>query len=731
MAQRVPHGYEQLAETFVPKAVGLGPRGTGAEPGHPRGAPVITVHGGRGTGKTALCEHLHDTYAGRLHVAKWPMPGTQPAGMPPPPDRASPLTSRPLAALACLVYGLNGDVPKFGRIDFPRFTYGLMAATTLYEPLDTDQLEGPALTEVRELEQRQRELEEELAGDERPVWNSLTDWVAALIPLIGVFAPGLGPLEDLLERIVRQSGGRQTGGRQTGGRRTAGRRPDAHDPGRPPATRAPKLDQSALRWWDTELRTVPGTGIRKLLYWVSLILRHQVPAQARHSLEEHLTAAFLADIDAHHHRRHWRLRPLPLILLDDTHTPTGRRLRDLLLTAYANAAGPDNAKGAEVTRPVIVATELDARPRPAAPRHQRPLTVPQFATLAWHSPRSHAPEDWQVWLQAPALSADSIAAALGTPCPRGLPNLVEQLSAGRAGCARPLIDAARESLRTGHRSALLRAEPQDLGPALLALPPAAPGQERTVTAALLRYLVPDHALIDALLPWAVALRPEDAPHLPARDPDQHHRVRDLLKEEHWYRTAWWGVPGHAPVIGDRTLRELLLHHLRTETGTAYWTDLHTAAHDRYDPGTAPRLHHALALGRREEAVAGLHEAFARSDRRGWLAAVQTVCAAPHPPDGYPAPESGADCPACPGPVPDDRHRAVGRLLDLLWGVSTLSSLYTDDPESPDNRLRLLLSGFDVAYEDQDLATADAARRWPVLLARGRRVPELPIARREP
>jgi len=702
MAQPALHGYEQLVDTFVPTAVGLGPRGTATTPGHPGGAPVVTVHGGRGTGKTALCERLHDTYVGRLHVAKWPLPGAQPVGMAPPPDQASPLTSRPLAALGWLVRELNVDVPRSGRIEFPRFTYGLMAATTLYEPLDTQDTDGPALADLQRLEHRLRALEEALPTGERPLWDTLAAWVSAAIPLVTAFAPGLGPVEELLQRIIRQAGER-------GG---------------------PRLDQGALKWWDEELRGLPGSGIRKLLDWVFLSLRHQVAARARQSLEEHLAAAFLADIDADHRRRHWRIRPLPLILLDNTHTPTGRRLLDLLLTAYANAAGPDNARGAEVTRPVIVVTRLGARPRPATPAHQHPLSVPQFDTLAWQSPRSHAPEAWQVWLEAPALRADSIATALGTPCPRGLPNLVEQISAGRAGCARPLIEAARQNLRGGRRSPLSQAGPRELGTALLSLPTAGTepggqgGQADTVTDALLRYLVPDRDLIAPLLPWAVALRPQD---VPTADPE-YHRVRDLLKADHWYHADW--PAGTTPAIPDRTLRELLLHHLRTTP--ARWTALHTAARERHTSGSAPHLHHTLALGRREEAVAGLHTLFASTGPRGWLTAVQIVCAAPHPPDGHSArhPEPAAPCPACPGPRPDDRHRAIGRLLDLLWGVSTLSSLYTDDPESPDNRLRLLLSGFDVAYEDQDLATADAARRWPVLLAQGRRVPELPIAGRE-
>ncbi|WP_416968779.1 hypothetical protein [Streptomyces sp. 4F14] len=711
MAHRALHGYEQLVDTFVPAAVGLGPRGTGTASGYPRGAPVITVHGGRGTGRTAVCEQLHDAHVGRLHVAKWPMPGAQPVGMAPPPDQANPLTSRPLAALGWLVHELNGDVPKFGRVEFPRFTYGLMAATTLYEPLSAEHADGPPLADLQRLEHRLRDLEVALSDGGRPLWDTLAAWVSAAIPLVTAFAPGLGPVEELLQRIIQQAGER-------GGA---------------------KLDQPALKWWDEELHGIQGSGIRKLLDWVFLSLRLQVPAEARRVLEARLAAAFLADIDAHYRRRHWRVRPLPLILLDNTHTPTGSRLLDVLLTAYARAAGPENAKGAEVTRPVIVATRLGAGPRPATPKHPHPLGVPQFGTLVWHSPRSDRREAWQVWLRAPALGADNIATALGAPCPRGLPNLVEQISAGRAGCAHPLIEAARETLRTGRRTVLLTAEPQELGPTLLSRPPAGTDQEGTVTAALLRYLVPDRALIDALLPWAVALRAEDVPHLPGYDPDQHHRIRELLKEDHWYRASW---PDSAhPAIGDRTLRELLLHHLRTEAGPARWTALHTAARDRHAPGSAAHLHHTLALGRREEAIAGLHTAFRDTGRLGWLATVQTVCAAPHPPAGHDGhrPRPAALCAACQGPHPDDRHRAIGRLLDLLWGVSTLSSLYTDDPESPDNRLRQLLNGFDVAYDDQggpgdpgdqELATTDAARRWPVLLARGRRVPELPIARRD-
>ncbi|GHH83994.1 hypothetical protein GCM10018793_47220 [Streptomyces sulfonofaciens] len=716
----------------MPAAVGLDARGRGASSAYPRGAPVVTVHGGRGTGKTALCERLHEIHVNRIHVAKWPMTGARPGPVGPPPDQSDPLASRPLAALAYLVQQLDASVPRFGRIEFPRFTYGLIAATTLDEPPDAalDGADGgPGLADLRLFRDKQRDLEEALRGNgpEPPLRESFRALAVAAVPLLRWTAPGLAPLEDLVRHFVTHGLGGEGGGRG--------------------------LHAVALRWWDGQLRDIAGSGIRKLLGYV-LSLRYQVTARARHDLEERLTAAFLADIDAHHRRPHLRIHPLPLLLLDDTHTPAGSRLLDLLLTAYARAAGPDNARGGKVGRPVIVATELSAADRPAGAGIPHPLTVAQLDTLKWDSPHSDAPGAWRVRLRAPALRAESVGAALGSPCPQGLPNVIEQLSAGRPGCAWPLVEAAREDLRTGTRSVLLRCEPEELGPALLGLPPAGAAREPTVADSLLRYLVPERALMDSLLPWAAALRPDDLPDLPPPRAEQHaahSRIRAFLGADHWYRCAWAGDEGFLPVVADRTLRELLLHRLRTvctpapgESGTddafGYWTRLHTAARDRRGrpapdgDGTAytAYLHHSLALGHHETVVAGLHTLFGGSDRSTWLAALQFVCAAPRPPSGYPVRGSGArpSCPACPGPEPDHRHLAIGRLVRVLGDLSTLSSLYTDDPDSPDNELRRLLGGLDVTYGHQDAATAQAARRWPVLLAQGRRVPELPVTRRD-
>ncbi|MFH9981853.1 ABC transporter substrate-binding protein [Streptomyces sp. NPDC017179] len=69
---------------------------------------------------------------------------------------------------------------------------------------------------------------------------------------------------------------------------------------------------------------------------------------------------------------------------------------------------------------------------------------------------------------------------------------------------------------------------------------------------------------------------------------------------------------------------------------------------------ASYLHHSLALGLREEVVAGLHAALKVSNRRSWLAIVQFACAAPQPPDGYLERhrESPVLCTTCPGPLPD-------------------------------------------------------------------------------
>ncbi|MEU0739011.1 hypothetical protein [Streptomyces sp. NPDC006134] len=674
---------------------------------------MIIVYGGRGTGKTAVCRRLHDTYVNRLHVAMWPMTG-RPASSPDARGDASGLlASRPLAALAWLVHELNAEVPRFGRIAFPRFTYGLVAATVVEASPDpaTQVGAGPSVQALADFQEHKNALLAALASapGHTPVGRRFGAFAEAVIPLVSWLAPALAPLEELLRQFARQ------------------------------AADGTKLHTAALRWWDGQRLGVPGTGIEKVLRYAQA-LGYRVAADGRGELERRLTAAFLADIDAYYRRVHLLSRPLPLILLDDTHTGTPARVLDLLLNAYAAAGGHGNAQGARISRPVIVATRLGPGTRPAAPgdRHH-PVEVSQIDTLVWRSPDSDAAGDWQVRLAAPALRADGIAPALGADCPRGLPNLIEQISAGRAGLAWPLVEAAERDLAAGAHSALRRRGPAELGPALLALPPAgppAPDRPPAVADVLLRYLVPDPELIGPLLRRAVAVTRNEIP-VPAAGAEQdaeQDQVSAFLRAEHWERTPWAGDGGTIPPVSDRALRELLLYRLRAECTPARggpdahgrWTRSHSAAAE--DPHSPPavRLHHALALGRRERVVSELHTLFDRMSRPAWLAAVQTVCAAPHPPDGYAEdhPEPPDLCPACPGPLPDGRHRAISRLVTLLWGLSTLASLYTDDPDAPNNRLTALLNSSDLA--DDEGVMSEAARRWPAQLSRGRRVPELPI-----
>ncbi|CAL9361426.1 hypothetical protein [Streptomyces sp. NPDC090994] len=719
MANGELHGYGPLLDTFVPRAVGLDARGKGTRPGWPGGAPVIRIYGGRGTGRTAVCQALHDRYVNRLHVAKWPATDRAVPAVAPPADGAGLLASRPLAALAWLVHELNAGVPRFGRIAFPRFTCAVLAVVTLEESAPRADPDGPSPAELATFQRQRQDLEQALedSAGEPAVRERFGALVDATVPLLR-WIPVLAPLEDLVRELLRQAR-RGRGGQG--------------------------LDAAALRWWDERPLGVPGTGIEKLLRYAQH-LGFELPAPARDDLERRLAAAFFADIDAYYRAWHFFTRPLPLVVLDDTHTPTGERLFDLLLTAYAEAAGPDPGRGADVSRPVLVSTRLGAGPGGVPGRDRHPVDVTRIGTLAWESPRGRSPDAWQLWLRAPALRTADIAAALGTGCPRGLPDVTGQISAGRAGLARPLIDAARQDLRRGRDSVLRRCATEGLGRALLGLPPAGPAEEASVADVLLHYLVPERSLIEPLLPWAVALRLDDVRRLPGPGDGEEpagDRVRAFLRAGHWDRSPWAGEAGFVPPVGDRTLRELLLHRLRAECtparrgpdGFAYWTRLHSAAAAHYGRAAdddrdalIARLHHTLALGRREEAVAGLHQLFGTADRRSWLAAVQFVCAAPRPPDGYAEqhPEGPGYCPACPGPRPDGRHRAVAALVTRLQDLSTLSSLYTDDPDSPDNRLRQLLSGFDIAYDDQDIATVEAARLWPALLAQGRRVPELPV-----
>lgn len=64
------YGQQALQEGFVPRLVGLHHKDGYLVPfAYPKGAPVVRIVGGRGSGKTALLGAVHDAYNGRVPLA--------------------------------------------------------------------------------------------------------------------------------------------------------------------------------------------------------------------------------------------------------------------------------------------------------------------------------------------------------------------------------------------------------------------------------------------------------------------------------------------------------------------------------------------------------------------------------------------------------------------------------------------------------------------------------------
>jgi hypothetical protein len=751
------YGYEVFQKAFLPSLVGRDTANRRVKEAYPGGVPMVGIYGGRGTGKSALCEQIHRGYVRHIPVARWPLVPGRGASAPVGADSGL-LGSQVVGALNGLVIDLVA-----GGIGFPRFTYGLLAAATLAGVQAPPPPPPPA--GILRFQAALRALTAELAlasPGEAGLKALFRDLIIALLPVAQALIPGQPNLDGLARLFVNRYLAANPQGR-------------------------------ALSWWESEIDRLPGQGARRLLRY-ALDLSLQNPANAANDLERRLTRAFLADIDAYRGGQHFFARPpRPLIVLDDTHCGGGLRLRNLLLDAYA-PPGRDT----RVERPVIVVTVRESGDRPATRPPGAAVCVSGVEPGLWSAPSRTNQQDqkhWQLWLRAPELRAGSISTEIGHQrCPQGLPNLIERLSAGRAASAHILLRAVRADLGRSEGSALRQSPPAGLGEtlmtlpavgddvpagevslrtALFGLPPVA--SEPTTCDALLWHLVPDKDLRTWLARWAVALHADDARHLPlAPKPaaDTHYaedslQVREFLGDTQWERRPWQGADELVPAVSDRVLRELLLCQLRGgdpavnepervghEEFDDYWTRLNEAARACYvqgfeDGDRAARnryLHHCLALGLEHTVVAALHHELTRANSREWLDSLQFVCAAPIPPAGYRRrnPEPVRPCRACDSPVPDagrntlntlntlndSRNRAaehcqLGRLLTRLRRMSQLTSVYGEF-DAPGNQLRMGLNSLGAAFEDGDNPVTRAAGHWPTLLVGGRRVPDLPI-----
>ncbi|GAB2876156.1 hypothetical protein [Streptomyces mayteni] len=717
------YGQEALTDGLVPRLVGLERlRDRRVDQEFPGARPVVEVSGGRAGGKTELLAALYDGYHGRVPLARADLavpgfgepglaglPGGGPAGTPP--RNASPVTQ----LLYLLSYKLGLRPRRFAQAPaFPRLALGLLVVTTWRPGTGDETHVAPA--GLRAAEDRLREIIREDSPDARRRRELLRQWFDALAANLTAplaVLPGMVPIAEATLATARDQ------------------------------LLSPRPDRGALRWWGERLGRFQGDDLQRLFAMVRDFRRLDA---SRESAERLLVAALLHDIADHYgFLRRRNQTPAPLILLDNAHTEVGRHLLRLLLRAWDSL--PSGA-----VRPVVVTT------RPAVSTGG--LGMADIASgTPWEPTPGNDSERWLLRVELAAVQAEDIERMLGdADYPPHLPRLVARLSGGRAGCARLLADAALERLGTG--DAL---DPRGL----LELPPGggeseAPG---TVGEQVLDRLLPDRRLRADLTGLVVALDDAAARRLwtlvgadrPADDDHRHpaggrlRAVREELDAPHWRREPWhWPagqerpgdqpVLGTAPLVGDRALRALLLCRLAATADLEQWTRLHRrlrAGYNRDDlppqavTHDAPYLHHTLALGDFDAVERSLHQMFATVGPEEWLAVLNVVCAAPHPPrDQRETPRRSEPCRACAAPAGDGRdspaaHRAIGRLTRAVWRLSDPLAVAGAD-EDVDRVESALLTLYE--HHDERDVLLSAWREWPARLRDGAQAPDLPIPR---
>ncbi|MFI6146406.1 hypothetical protein [Streptomyces sp. NPDC051109] len=678
------YGRAAVLDAVVPSLVGLESRGS-ARLRIPGGSPLlIECGGGRLSGKTALLRELSHRYAQRLPqayadlgAADFGQPGLASSA-----DATTANASRTSDLLFYLMDRLSRKPNEFGwKPSFPRLTQGLLAVTSwqsgTVQPAELAAARRLLAGLLRESQPDLQERNQRVAG-----------WIGQVTAAAAAgMGPGVGELvAPLIDIVTTELFG-------------------------------PRANKHGLSWWAGRRVGPQGDGYAQL---TELAMCFRGDEDDRRDAERHLVAALLEDIaDQYTWMRLKNRVPRPLLLLDNCHTPLGRTVMDALTGVWHEEPAR--------TRPGVVVTAL--APEPAVP--DREGVTPSTRSAAgpfWRQDRPQTAAGWVLRLPLAQLDLDEVKEMLeGNRAEPEAAHMIHRLSSGRAGIARPLALAA--DLRINAPEPYEHAGLLDL---TLADEPALPVYER-----LLRLLTPGGeararlahytpALDDAA---AHALNTDHVPRSPDGNPVEGAAVvpvaetRSLLRQDGWAQGCWPGTGG--PFVGDPTLRALLLHDLRTRSsgpaGAAEWTGRHRRLRllyptDAAEPHDARYLHHSLAIGESDLVVRALHRRLAGQDAPGWLAALNLVCAAPHPP-GAPA---GAEPHAAAG---DPVRQAVERLVLDLW-LQSHPLAPPDQQKINSIRLQLLTLAQNSPVGPQEVFYR-AFEEWPQLLHHWIQAPDLP------
>nr|WP_223183469.1 MULTISPECIES: hypothetical protein [unclassified Streptomyces] len=668
---------------LVARLSGLTRDGAGKVPfEHGDDPPVTVFTGGRGTGKTALLKEVRNRYKGHTPLAL-----VDCARIEPPADHGpgwTPVTG----ALAELAVQLSPKVPGASPVRFPRLSLGLVAVASLAWSREDDERArrdllrlGPLLATVDATR------------------GAAANWVGkVLAKLAATFAEATVPIAGLLAEATVETVLEEVFGR---------------------------LQRSAEAWYGG-YRNAGGRGEAGLR---QLAIDFELDGRRRREAEDFLVGALTEDLlRAYTGFRRGSRVGRPLLLLDNAHEPLGRRLVEPVLRA--------RAEGRRDRIVVLAASRIrDHEGLRQATRTRLPETAHRAPC-----PRGSSVGSGILAVELTPLSPAQTRAVFDRYDPAGrapaeLARAVHRLTGGRplgvallgraAGEVEPRLRARLTPGRLLDLTVELREDtaPVPVAPALLAelLPVLRPGPYAVLAAA--------HDEESARMLARARLQGESL------DGDVALRVRDLLRAEEWTES-----PRH--FVADPLLRALLLHRLRFEDEDhprySAWLAVHETLRRHYGPEPGPyRLHHDLALGHTDEAVAHLRETFPGPDVLDWLGRLRFIGSAPHPrertvtepdPRRAVALGQGAPVPLPPGLDADtaELHLAVRRLLHAVW-------LLTDPLALPDeevaDRLAHELRRLSGRHLTGSGSLWDAATHWPRDI-RAWREPSLPPGRED-